>query len=82
MVQWVKGTCEYGENSPASAEKGREREAGNGVSSEDDAVQFRHSNCCYSHDWPYFREPVHPYDYSGDWDLEKEWKRRAILRSR
>ncbi len=82
MVQWVKRTCEYEEDSPVTPQKERDREAGDGVSLEGYAVQFWHSNCCYSHDWPYFREAVHPYDYSGDWDLEKEWKRRSILRSR
>lgn len=34
------------------------------------------SHCCYSHDWPYFKEPVHPYDYSEDCDLEEEWNRK------
>jgi hypothetical protein len=38
--------------------------------------EFPQSNCCYSHDWPYFTEPVPPYDYSKDWDLEEEWNRR------
>lgn len=34
------------------------------------------SHCCCAHDWPYFRDPVHPYDYSADWDLEIEWNER------
>lgn len=38
---------------------------------------FPQSNCCCAHDWPYFKDPLHPYDYSGDWDLEEEWRMRA-----
>jgi hypothetical protein len=41
-----------------------------------DMPEFTQSNCCYSHDWPYFREPVHPHDYSEDWNLEEEWNEK------
>jgi hypothetical protein len=34
------------------------------------------SHSCYAHNQPYFKNPVHPYDYTGDWDLEDEWNRR------
>lgn len=34
------------------------------------------SHSCYSHSWPYFKTPVHPYDYSEDWDLDEEWNKR------
>jgi hypothetical protein len=41
-----------------------------------DLSEFAQSNCCYSHDWPCFIEPVHPYDYSEDWNLEEEWDKK------
>lgn len=44
--------------------------------SQDHASEFPQSNCCYSHDWPYFKEPVPPYDPSTEWDLEEEWNKR------
>ncbi len=36
------------------------------------------SHSCYAHNLPYFKDPVHPYDYSEDWDLEEEWNRRQF----
>lgn len=40
------------------------------------ARTVRPSNCCYAHDWPYFRDPVPPYDYGDDRDLDAEWRMR------
>ncbi len=39
-------------------------------------VAEHQSHCCYAHNWPYFKEPIPPYDYSDDDDLEREWKER------
>ncbi len=65
-----------------STQKKPDRAQGNDTPLEGTATQSWKSHCCYSHDWPYFRDPVHPYDYSGDWSLEKEWEERADGKSR
>jgi hypothetical protein len=43
-----------------------------------DLSQLTQSNSCYSHNYPYFNEPVHAYDYSEDWNLEEEWNARKF----
>ncbi len=40
------------------------------------------AHSCFAHNWPYFRDPVHPYDYSEDWELEKEWNMRQAEKSK
>ena len=60
-----------------SVESAPESEKGEMSDVGPDEHELRPPPCnCYSHNWPYFRQPVYPYDHSGDWELEDEWNRR------
>jgi hypothetical protein len=70
------------ENGEISGGKASEGAAAHGQNSEvvpvygDAFPDLPQWNSCYAHNWPYFRDPVHPYSYSEDWDLEDEWNER------